>query len=121
MGRMVGGSLGVAVTGALFQGAFSSRLSELMGGASKASSDKLFEAVSSGQTSQIAHSANGERLISYAHDAFVHALVGSMRLSLAVVVAGLVVAGTLLRGGLPSRKRAEEREPEAVAEPMGAQ
>jgi MFS family permease len=121
MGRMVGGSLGVAVTGALFQGAFTNRLDQLIGGTSKASSDKLFEAVSSGQTSQIGDGANGQRLISDAHDAFVHALTGSMRLSLGVVLVGLVVAGTLLRGGLPSRaRRAEQRDPEAVAEPMGA-
>jgi MFS family permease len=121
MGRMVGGSLGVAVTGALFQSTFSSRLGELMGGASKASSDKVFEAVSSGQTAQISHGANGKQIISDAHDAFVHALTGSMRLSLAVVVAGLVMASLLMKGGLPPRKRVEERSPEAVAEPLGAQ
>jgi EmrB/QacA subfamily drug resistance transporter len=120
MGRMVGGSLGVAVTGALFQGAFHSRLEELMGNTSKATSDKLFEAVSSGQASQI-HGANGQQMISDAHDAFIHALTGSMKLSLAVVVAGLALAATLMKGGLPSRKRIEEREPEAVAEPLGAQ
>jgi MFS family permease len=121
MGRMVGGSLGVAVTGALFQGAFTNRLDQLMGPTSKASSDKLFEAVSSGQASQLGTGAAAQRDLGYAHDAFIHALVGSMRLSLAVVVAGLVVATVLLKGGLPSRKRAEERPPEAVAEPLGAQ
>ena len=120
MGRMVGGSLGVAVTGALFQGAFQTRLDELEGGVTKATSDKLFEAVSSGQSSQI-HGANGQQMISDAHDAFIHALTGSMKLSLAVVVAGLVLATTLMKGGLPSRKRAEEKPPEAVAEPLGAQ
>jgi MFS family permease len=122
MGRMVGGSLGVAVTGALFQGRFTDRLDQLMGATSKASSDKLFEAVSSGQTNQIGHGAQAQRALGYAHDAFVHALTSSMRLSLAVVVVGLVCAGVLLRGGLPARaKRTAEREPEAVAEPMGAQ
>jgi EmrB/QacA subfamily drug resistance transporter len=120
MGRMVGGSLGVAVTGALFQGSFKSRLDELMGGTTKATSDKLFEAVSSGQSSQI-HGTNGQQMISDAHDAFIHALTGSMKLSLAVVVGGLVIAGTLLKGGLPSRKPVEEQQPEAVAEPLGAQ
>jgi EmrB/QacA subfamily drug resistance transporter len=122
MGRMVGGSLGVAVTGALFQGRFTDRLDQLMGATSKASSDKLFEAVSSGQTNQIGHGAQAQRALGYAHDAFVHALTSSMRLSLAVVVVGLVCAGVLLRGGLPARaKRTAEREPEAIAEPMGAQ
>src|SRR3954452_9972844 len=122
MGRMVGGSLGVAVTGALFQGRFSDRLSELMaGGASKATSDKLFEAVSSGQSSKIGHGAHADRMIGYAHDAFIHALAGSMRLSLAVVVVGLVLAAVLMRGGIPARSGAAERKPEAVAEPLGAQ
>jgi EmrB/QacA subfamily drug resistance transporter len=120
MGRMVGGSLGVAVTGALFQSSFHNRLDELMGGTTKATSDKLFEAVSSGQSSQI-HGADGKQMISDAHDAFIHALTGSMKLSLAVVVAGLVLAASLMKGGLPSRKRAEEKAPEAVAEPLGAQ
>jgi MFS family permease len=49
MGRMVGGSLGIAVTGALFQGSFSSRVDELTGGATKATTDKMFEAVSLGR------------------------------------------------------------------------
>jgi hypothetical protein len=45
-----------------------------------------------------------------------------MRLSLAVVVAGLVFAGVLLTGGLPRRQRmVEEQVPEALAEPLGAQ
>jgi EmrB/QacA subfamily drug resistance transporter len=121
MGRMVGGSLGVAVTGALFQGQFTNRLDQLMGPTSKATSDKLFEAVSSGQANQLGHGAAAQRQLGFAHDAFIHALTGSMKLSLAVVVVGLVAATTLLRGGLPSRKRAEERPPEAVAEPLGAQ
>src|SRR4051794_9820304 len=121
MGRMVGGSLGVAVTGALFQTSFTNRISELMSGASKASSDKLFEAVSSGQTGQLGHGANAQRSLAYAHDAFIHALAGSMRVSLAVVVVGLVGATTLLKGGLPQRKRTAEAHPEAVAEPLGAQ
>jgi MFS family permease len=121
MGRMVGGSLGIAVTGALFQGKFTNRLDELMGTTSKATSDKLFEAVSSGQSSHIGGGANGQRMIANAHDAFIHALAGSMRLSLAVVVAGLVFSATLLKGGLPRSKRTAEAHPEAVAEPLGAQ
>jgi hypothetical protein len=33
-----------------------------------------------------------------------------------------VIAGVLLKGGLPRRARAvEERQPEAIAEPLGAQ
>jgi hypothetical protein len=110
----------VAVTGALFQSRFSDRLDQLMGGASKSTSDKLFEAVSSGQGDQLGHGAQATKSLGYAHDAFIHALVGSMKLSLAVVVGGLALAMVLLKGGLP-RRHAERTEPEAVAEPLGAQ
>jgi MFS family permease len=122
MGRMVGGSLGVAVTGALFQSSFANRLNELSAGTSKATSDKVFEAVSSGQSSSLGSGAKAQQVIADAHDAFVHALTGTMRLSLAVVVAGLVFAIVLMKGGLPRRQRAtEEQVPEAIAEPLGAQ
>jgi EmrB/QacA subfamily drug resistance transporter len=121
MGRMVGGSLGVAVTGALFQSTFSNRIGQLTGGTSKATSDKLFEAVSSGQASHLGHGAHAQRLVGYAHDAFIHSLVGSMRLSLAVVLGGIVVAAVLIQGrGAPARQPVEEQVPEAVAEPIGA-
>jgi EmrB/QacA subfamily drug resistance transporter len=120
MGRMVGGSLGVAVTGALFQGAFTNRLEQLMGTTSKATSDKLFEAVSSGQSSKLGGGERAQKLIGYAHDAFVHALTNSMRLSFIVVIFGVLAAATLLKGGVPSRARVAEREPEAVAEPLAA-
>jgi hypothetical protein len=109
------------VTGALFQNAFHNRLDQLMGGTSKATSDKVFEAVSSGQAGKLGGGAKAEKIVADAHDAFVHALTGSMRLSLVVVVLGLIAATTLLKGGLPARKRAAEREPEALAEPLGAQ
>jgi EmrB/QacA subfamily drug resistance transporter len=121
MGRMVGGSLGVAVTGALFQSRFSDRIGQLTGGTSKATSDKLFEAVSSGQASHLGHGAHAQRLVGYAHDAFIHSLVGSMRLSLAVVLGGIVVAAVLIQGrGAPAHQPVEEQVPEAVAEPIGA-
>ncbi len=121
MGRMVGGSLGVAVTGALFQGRFSDRLDQLMHGTSKATSDKLFEAVSSGQAAHLGKGADAKQTVAYAHDAFIHALAGSLRLSLAVVVAGLVLAATLIKGrGAPVRRPAEELHPEAAAEPLAA-
>src|SRR3954454_11755384 len=73
MGRMVGGSLGVAVTGALFQGGFQDRLPQLMGSAAtRATSDKLFEAVSSGQSDKLGTGARADQMVSYAHDAFIH-------------------------------------------------
>src|SRR4051794_8140548 len=129
MSRMVGGSLGVAVTGALFQSQFSTRVHDLTAGTALAKypSGQMFEAVSSGQSSHIATGASPQQasqLVQVARDAFVHALAYSMRLSLAVVVVGIVFAGVLIQGrGLPARgaARAEEVHPEAVAEPLGAQ
>jgi EmrB/QacA subfamily drug resistance transporter len=125
MGRMVGGSFGVAVTGALFQGEFSNRYDTLTRGTSLAKwpSDQLYQAVSSGQAKHIAGATQVQthELVHVARDSFIHALAGSMRLSLAVVVAGIVLATLLIKGrGMPTRRPVEDREPEAVAEPLAA-
>jgi hypothetical protein len=128
MSRMVGGSLGVAVTGALFQNQFATRVHDLTAGSplAKYPSGQMFEAVSSGQASHIATGASAHQqsqLLHVARDAFVHALANSMRLSLAVVVVGMLFAAFLIKGrGVPARgRRVEEVHPEAVAEPLGAQ
>ena len=128
MSRMVGGSLGVAVTGALFQNQFATRVHDLTAGTplAKYPSSQMFEAVSSGQSSQIANGASPQQaseLLAVARNAFVHALANSMRLSLAVVVVGMLAAAVFIEGrGLPSRGRGvEEVHPEALAEPLGVQ
>jgi hypothetical protein len=126
MGRMVGGSLGVAVTGALFQNTFTSRYDTLTQGTALAKwpSDQLYQAVSSGQANHIAGASATQThdLVQIARDSFIHALAGSMRVSLAVVVAGIVLAAVLIKGrGAPVRRPGEERAPEALAEPLGAQ
>jgi hypothetical protein len=57
-----------------------------------------------------------------ARDSFIHALAGSMRLSLAVVIAGIAGAAVLIKGrGAPARQPVQEHHPDAVAEPLGAQ
>jgi len=127
MSRMVGGSLGVAVTGALFASAARGRLDELLSGTPQASwpHDRMIEAVSSGQASSIGHGASKAQIADAVHaarDAFIHGLTGTMRLSVAVVVVGIVLASLLIKGrGLPAQRRVEERHPEAIAEPLGAQ
>jgi MFS family permease len=130
MSRMVGGSLGVAVTGALFATLARARLDHLLNGTplAKWPRAQMLEAVSSGQASKVAAGASPEQaaqLTRAARDAFVHALAGSMRVSLGVVAVGLVLAAVLIKGrGLPERAhapRAEDRVPEAVAEPLAAQ
>ncbi|MEY2571286.1 MAG: hypothetical protein QOE63_1636, partial [Acidimicrobiaceae bacterium] len=63
MSRMVGGSLGVAVTGALFQNQFADRVHQLTAGTplAKYPSGQMFEAVSSGQSSHIATGASAQQ------------------------------------------------------------
>lgn len=127
MSRMVGGSLGVAVTGALFQSAARHRLDELLSGTPVAAwpRDRMLEAVSSGQASRIGKGAPPEQVAQATHaarDAFIHGLTGTMRLSVAVVLVGVVLASILIKGrGLPAAQRVEERHPEALAEPLAAQ
>jgi hypothetical protein len=127
MSRMVGGSLGVAVTGALFQSVERHRLDDLVGGTPIAAwpRDQMLEAVSSGRASQIGKGAPPDQIAQATHaarDAFVHGLAGTMRLSVAVVLLGTALAAVLIKGsGLPAGKRVEERHPEAVAEPLAAQ
>ena len=86
----------------------------------------MLDAVSSGQASHLAVGASHGQQVQLGHvarDSFIHALAGSMRLSLAVVVVGMLVAAVLIQGrGLPVRRtHVEELAPEAVAEPLGAQ
>jgi EmrB/QacA subfamily drug resistance transporter len=127
MSRMVGGSLGVAVTGALFQSAARHRLDDLLAGTPLDAwpRDRMIEAVSSGQAGQIGKGAGAGQIAQATHaarDAFIHGLTGTMRLSVAVVLVGVVLASVLIKGrGLPAQRRVEERHPEALAEPLGAQ
>jgi EmrB/QacA subfamily drug resistance transporter len=73
MMRMVGGTLGVAATGAIFQAAVGSRLGGLEPGQAGAASEA-------------------------AARAFIDGLTDSMRLSAAVALAGAVLAAVLIRG-----------------------
>jgi EmrB/QacA subfamily drug resistance transporter len=113
MNRMIGGTLGVAVIGAVFQGAARSRLDGLLAGSG----------LSAAQRSDIAHGLGGGQstvpagvdhsqavqVTSAAHDAFIGAFASSMRVATGVAVAGVVVAVTLIRS---------RRDP--VAEPAAA-
>ena len=127
MNRIFGGTLGIAVTGALFHSLFRSRLHEQVGGTvlAKWPGEKMFEAVSGGQTAQLTRGVPTEQAQQVRHvarDAFVQALAGSLRLSLAIVVAGGVIAAFVIQGrGVPARKqRIGDVRPEAIAEPAAA-
>ncbi|HEY5053529.1 MAG TPA: MFS transporter [Solirubrobacterales bacterium] len=102
MFRMVGGSLGVAVTGAIFQGLVSSRLDSLLTGSG----------VSAAQRSDVAHALGGgsaqsalagmspaqaKEVTAAGQDAFVYALGHAMSVAAAVAVVGAVVGATAIR------------------------
>jgi EmrB/QacA subfamily drug resistance transporter len=102
MFRMVGGSLGVAVTGAIFQGLVSSRLDTLLTGSG----------VSAAQRSDVAHALGGgsaqsalaglspgqaKEVTAAGQDAFVYALGHAMSVAAAVAALGAVVGATAIR------------------------
>ena len=113
MNRMIGGTFGVAVIGAVFQGAARSKLDQLLAGSG----------LTTGQRSDIAHGLGGgqssvptgldhaqaQQVASAAHDAFISAFASSMRVATGVVVAGVVVAAALIRS-----ERQGEPEPEVA-------
>jgi EmrB/QacA subfamily drug resistance transporter len=110
MNRMIGGTLGVAVVGAVFAGAARARLDQLLAGSG----------LTAAQRSEIAHGLGGgqaaappgldhsqaAKVGSAAHDAFIGAFASSMKVAAGVTAAGIVVALTVIR----SRRGAGERE-----------
>ncbi len=119
MFRMVGGTFGVAALGALFQSEAKGRLSDTLGG-----QNGLTEA----QRSEFAHQLTGgvpqldgvsqakaDRLVAAGHDAFIYGLSHAMTLSVAIAVAGVVIAFFLL-GGKSEVMDEETREAAEIAE-----
>ncbi len=107
MSRMVGGTLGVAAIGALFQAEVRSKMSSTLHalGLGAAQRDQLTNQVGSGKTTAGIHGLNHEQAAAVgraAHDAFIDGLASSMRLSTAVAVAGAVVGCALI----PTRRDA---------------
>jgi hypothetical protein len=102
MNRMIGGTLGVAVIGAVFQGAASSKLDQLLSGSGLTAAQRsdIAHGLGGGQTSTPAgldHS-QAAQVSSAAHDAFISAFASSMKVAAAVTIAGVVAAVTLIRG-----------------------
>ena len=101
MFRMVGGSLGVAVTGAIFQGLVRSRLDGLLAGTG----------VTPAQRSDMAHQVGGgsaealrgmapaqaKQVVAAGREAFVYALGHAMSVSAAVALAGALVGALAIR------------------------
>jgi len=116
MNRMVGGTFGVAVVGAVFQGAASSRVNDLLAGSglSAAQRDQIAQGLGGGQSTVPAglDHAQARQVASAAHDAFIGAFASSMKVATGVTVAGVVIAVALIRS---RRAGGPEPEPEIAA------
>jgi hypothetical protein len=111
MNRMIGGTLGVAVIGAVFQATARSDLNSSLAGSG----------LTTGQRAEIAQGLGGgvstvpnsvthgqaAEIASASRDAFISAFASSMRVATAVALAGVVVAVTLIR----SRRAGEVEVP----------
>jgi len=108
MNRMVGGTFGVALLGAVITALGKSRLEDLLPNASSAQIDRLGEALGAGGA------PSGDPTVAAAStDAFMHALQGGMWLAAAFALAGVVVALTMI-GGRTRRPAPDQAEPVAA-------
>jgi EmrB/QacA subfamily drug resistance transporter len=103
MNRMIGGTLGVAVIGAVFAGAARSKLDQLLAGSglTLAQRGEIAHGLGGGQAVTPAglDHAQAAKVSSAAHDAFISAFASSMRVAAAVTAAGVVVALAIIRSG----------------------
>jgi MFS family permease len=123
MFRMVGGSLGVAVTGAIFQGLVSSKLDSLLSGSgiSAAQRGGIADSLGSGSVSGALKGldpAQAKQATAAGSEAFVYALGSAMTVSALVALAGAVI-GVLAIRAKPKRGATVEAA-EAVANPGGS-
>jgi hypothetical protein len=100
MSRMVGGTFGVAVLGALVSTLGSSKLQALLPNLPAGTRDAVTAGLGSGGA---AHGVPS-RVVAAGHEAFVYSLQNGLRLGAAVALAGAIVAWTMI-----GRERAPER------------
>jgi EmrB/QacA subfamily drug resistance transporter len=123
MFRMVGGSLGVAVTGAIFQGLVSSKLDSLLAGSgvTAAQRDAISERLGGGSVGKVPglDAAQAKRVSAAGGEAFVYALGHAMTVSAGVALLGAAIGAIAIRA---KGQRAETtvEAAEAVANPGGA-
>ena len=112
MFRMVGGSLGVAVTGAIFQGLVSSKLDSLLAGSgvTAAQRDAAAEQLGGGTVGNVPGlgASQADAVKAAGEQAFVYALGNAMVVSAFVALAGAAIAAFAIR--------AKKREPAATLE-----
>ncbi len=121
MFRMVGGSLGVAVTGAIFQGLVKSRLDSLLAGSGVTATQRasISEQLGGGSTGHIQGLApsQAKEVAAAGAEAFVYALGHAMSVSGAVAVLGAIVGATAIRA---KGKKSSVEAAEAAVNPGGA-
>src|SRR5204862_7878452 len=115
MNRMVGGTLGVAVMGAVFQGAARSKVDQLLSGSGLTAAQRgdIAHGLGGGQSSVPAglDHAQAQQVAAAARDAFISAFASSMKVATGVALAGVVVAVALIR----SRREGKAKPEVAVA------
>jgi EmrB/QacA subfamily drug resistance transporter len=117
--RMVGGTFGIAVTGALVSSLGGSKISQLLPHVSSARRAQLTEGLGSGG---VLHGVP-PRVLEATHEAYVYALQYGLRVGAAVALLGAILAWVLVasraQAMVPARGAAEPRRteaPEATAE-----
>jgi MFS family permease len=123
MFRMVGGSLGVAVTGAIFQALVSSQLGTLLTGSgiSSAQQSGIADSLGSGSVSAALNGldpAQAKEATAAGGEAFVYALGNAMTVSAIVALAGAAIGVLAIRA--KSRGETTVEAAEAVASPGGS-
>ncbi len=118
MNRMVGGSLGVAVIGAVFQGDVRAKLDQLLSassGLTPGQREAMAQSLAGGQATAPADStpAQAHQIMTAAHDAFVSAFASSMGVATAVSAAGVVIALAFIS----SKKTKPTKAPAGAATP----
>ena len=123
MFRMVGGSLGIAVTGAIFQGLVSSKLDTLLNGSGidAAQRSGIADSLGSGSVSaglQGLDPTQAHQATVAGNEAFVYALGSAMTVAAVVALAGAAVGVLAIRAKAKGGTTVEAAE--AVANPGGS-
>jgi EmrB/QacA subfamily drug resistance transporter len=123
MFRMVGGSLGVAVTGAIFQGLVGSKLDSLLSGSGidAAQRSGIADSLGGGSVAGALRGldpAQARQATAAGGEAFVYALGNAMTVSAIVALAGAAVGAFAIRA--KSRRPLSVEASEALANPGGS-
>jgi EmrB/QacA subfamily drug resistance transporter len=117
MFRMVGGSLGIAVTGAIFQGLVSSRLDSLLGGTgvTAAQRQSISDQLGGGTVPKVPglDAAQVKEITVAGNEAFVYAVSHAMTVSGFVALVGAVIGATAIRAKAKGHTSVEAATAEA--------